>query len=382
MSENKWSWSMDSEDSGGRQSEGGKSGEGGIWESMGASREKPVQQEQPAQQAAAGPVKAAASAGNAGYAPQYIARLHTAINDSKMRAFGGTIFRFEDEDGLPRVGFAVTNLTYDQANAMKSRYARLCESDMRCFLGFAGMIPVKEYWVYAFRVPAGASSIYREVRSARETGAAAIDGEQLLRQLVQIFLRRESRSGEGGYQPLLCVSPYTVYVIRDAERDAGVQLLPLISVDGSRPVEIPADPKPDVSTDVYSACYLYCEVLSGGFACDGFSQIVRPDPCIINAMAPVVNWRPDIRVFANQLNLDAPQPQAKAPVRAAAQEQEAPAAEVRQKLAGIGGGLGEALGKRLGNVVQKLRESKDNLVQDRVDAQQGTIKSDFDGGNG
>ncbi len=230
-------------------------------------------------------------------------KLQEKINGSSIKLGGGKLFRYTDANGLHRVGFAVSGMDDKEAEGLCGKYETLCDDSSVGFLAFDRAFRVNDQWVFAFKLPyddKNAVCVYDMVHGVGE--GPVLSGDRMLAQLVQILINHRSRFTENEYMPLRCISPHTVFLLRSPRGQVSVRLLPLI-LSGNFPGQVPNDSKPDVTTDVYSACYLACEVLSGGFADEGVA-IREPSELIRRAMAPFPGWRPGLKAFAEELELD------------------------------------------------------------------------------
>lgn len=229
-------------------------------------------------------------------------KLQEKINASTVTVGGGKLFLYTTSGELYRVGFAVTGMTDEEAEGLSGKYEKLCNDSTIGFLDFDKAIRVNDQWVFSFKLPYSGDNICSVYDMVHGGDGPALSGDKLLGQLVQILINHRSRFTEKDYQPLRCISPHTVFLLRNPRGQVSVRILPLI-LSGNFPSQVPNDSKPDVTTDVYSACYLTCEVLSGGFAAEGMA-IREPSALIQKAMAPFPGWRPSLKAFAEELELD------------------------------------------------------------------------------
>ena len=231
-------------------------------------------------------------------------KLQEAINASTIQLGGGKIFRFQNAVGLYRVGFSVSGITEDEAEGLSAQYEKLCNDSTVGFLDFDRIFRVNDQWVFSFKLSCdgdNAVSVYDMVHS--DGSGPMLSGDMLIKELVQILINHQSRFTKKDYQPLRCISPHTVFLVRSPRGEISVRILPLI-LSGNFPSQVPNDSKPDVTTDVYSACYLACEVMSGGFAAKGVA-IREPSALVQKAMAPFPSWRPSLTSFAEEFEVTA-----------------------------------------------------------------------------
>lgn len=206
---------------------------------------------------------------------------------------GGVLFDCK-LSGYDMVGFAVTSKTNFELK--QSYYANLTWDD-DTFLQFMSARVINDQQIFIFR-KGKAESVYSAVR-----GEFFVDAMGVLRQLVKLLVKHQSRDSQKHYTPL-CISPHTVFLVEHGG-EPEVKILPLQIADQGRPCELPADGELSVSSDLYAACYLCSEIYSQAFVCEKGHVTELPGFDLIHeALSPFPFSRPELKAFANALELE------------------------------------------------------------------------------
>lgn len=216
--------------------------------------------------------------------------------------FGGTLFRRENSFHFPEICFAVKGLDEYAVRRAEQHYAGLRH---RC--PTVPLIPCSrieqdgEYTVFSFAL----GEQERPLRQIMTVSENALRPMALLKKLVRFLQDYHGCVTAGGktYTPLCCLTPDTVYL----DLEHRVRILPLLQYGTARPTELPPETgtdAADVTSDLYSAAYLYVELLSLGR-----SKLAAPDdPTVQRMLAAAPEWRPELTDAVQALLSDTPVP--------------------------------------------------------------------------
>lgn len=202
--------------------------------------------------------------------------------------FGGTLFHRSNTFGLPEICFAVKGLDDITLRQIRQRYATLRH---RC--SSLPLIPCTdietdgEYVIFVFAL----SEKERSLRQILAVPENALRPMTLLKKLVVLIrdyhacMTAENRA----YTPLCCLTADTVYL----DQNHHLRVLPLPLCGSPLPKGLPAEAgtkQADVSSDLYSAAYLYAQLLSSDP-----NMPSRPDHATVQQMLYAdPAWRPKL----------------------------------------------------------------------------------------